>query len=83
MLYAVTQGQQTTHEDMQSNAQGSVVSSGTVQTRRLLAARLRPALTDTHLVPRPRGAFSNLAAVPLDGRAIAPNEVSFWCPKTR
>ncbi len=60
---------------MQNTTQGSTVSSGNVQTQRLLAARLRPALTEIHLVPRPRGAFSNLAAVPLDARAIAPTEV--------
>ena len=70
-------GMQVHHQDHDEipDSQGAVLASGTEQTQRLLAARLRPALTDTHLVPRSRGAFSNLDAIPLDGRAIAPNEV--------
>ena len=71
----VMQGLHDPHKHTKNSSQGAAVSSGTVQASRLLSARLRLALTDAHLVPRPRGAFSDLAAVPLDGRALTPSEV--------
>jgi hypothetical protein len=47
-------------------AHGPAAHSGVLLAPRLQAARLPAAAGDVHLVPRPRGAFSDLVAVPVD-----------------
>ena len=70
----MTQGGRDVHS-LTSDAHGILVSCGAQQAPRLLAARLRPALRDVHLVPQPRGAFSDLAAATLAEQRLAPEEV--------
>ena len=47
-------------------AQGAAMHGGVLLAPRLQSARLPAAEGDLHLVPRPRGAFSDLVAVPVD-----------------
>ena len=47
-------------------AHGVAAHGGVLLAPRLHAARLPAAAGDLHLVPRPRGAFSDLVAVPVD-----------------
>lgn len=46
---------------------GAAVAAGVLTAPRLQTARLPAPTGDLHLVPRPRGAFSNLVAVPVAG----------------
>lgn len=45
---------------------GASASAGVLTAPRLQAARLPAPSGDLHLLPRPRGAFSDLVAVPVD-----------------
>ncbi len=75
MQAAVCRAQSGLDASTGSNAHGSLVYCGAVQAPRLLAARLRPALRNVHLIPQPRGAFSDLAAAPVGEHAMGPDQV--------
>lgn len=48
-------------------ALGCATGGGVITAPRLQAARLQQMMTELHLMLQPRGAFSDLAAVPVEG----------------
>ena len=62
--------------EQESGVLGHCVTAGAAAAPRLLAARVRALPAAVHLVPQPRGAFSDLAPVPLASTALKPHEVS-------
>ena len=55
---------------------GHSVTAGAAAAPRLLAARVQALPAAVRLVPQPRGAFSDLALVPLTDTALEPHEVN-------
>ena len=57
------------------NVLGHSATAGATSAPRLVASKLQSLPHDMHLVPKPRGAFSNLILASLAAAILKPNEV--------